>query len=143
MKTFADDLVRSDDVKSKQINENIDILQEKWTRLKRCVENRIALASVYLEYVKSLNELRNCALDIQELINTFSDFSPNTASTSQTVYENHIKDKIELFEKLYDGILGKGSYVINELKKVILSENLLDLNYFFLLSIGRERVFTR
>ncbi len=121
LQAFADELIKStntNDIKSKQINENIEILQQKWTRLKRVVENRISLASVYLEYVKCLNELRNCALDIQELINTYSDFSPNTASTSQAIYEAHIKDKTKTFEKLYDGILRTGNYVINELKKV-------------------------
>lgn len=121
LQIFADDLIKStntNDTKSKQINENIEILQQKWSRLKRVVENRISLSSVYLEYVKCLNELRNCSLDIQELINTYSDFSPNTASTSQAVYETHIKDKTKTFEKLFESVLRTGNYVINELKKV-------------------------
>ena len=121
LKTFADELIRStstDDLKSKQINENIEILEQKWTRLKRCVESRISLASVYLEFIKSLNELRNCATDIEELINTYGDLSPNTATTSQALYEVHIKEKTKTFEKLYEGIHRTGYYVINELKKV-------------------------
>lgn len=128
VKQYADKLIESNKMneeKSRQILENVKILEQKWTKLKKCVENRINISSKYLEYVKHVNELRNCALDIQELINTFNDFSPNTASTSESIYEKHIKDKIKIFESFYANVLSLGNLLLNEFKKVVLINYIL------------------
>ncbi len=104
---------------NEKIDKEMRVLDESWFKLEKSVENRIFLSTIYLEFVKSVNEFRNCAVDIDELINAFNNLSPMTGSQSINAYEKHIDKKIETFDNLFSCIVKNTNQLISELKNVI------------------------
>lgn len=98
------------------------IIQERFYKLRKAVENRILLSYTYLEFIKLIHEQRNLAFDIQELINLYKNKS------AKTNFEKFIDEKIELFEKCYEEIRKSGRGLINELKNTT-NEVRLNINH--------------
>ncbi len=122
--TYKHVKLMSQDINDSQVNGDISrqmhILEQSWLRLERSVENRIFLSTIYLEFVKSVNEFRNCALDINELMNAFNNLSPLTGSQSLGIYEKHIDKKAETFDDLFNSIVKNANRLIAELRNVII-----------------------
>jgi hypothetical protein len=100
------------------IDKKMHVLEQSWFKLEKSVENRIFLSTIYLEFVKSVNEFRNCAVDIDELINGFNNLSPLTGSHSLSAYESHIDKKIDTFDVLFNSIIKNANQLISELRNV-------------------------
>lgn len=97
------------------------MIEQKWNKLKRTVEQRILVASDYLEFIKIVNQFRNLALDLQELFKTASDHSVLVSasnSKSDSVFEQHVQDKMRIFEKYYEDLLQKGRISVTTIRKV-------------------------
>lgn len=84
----------------------------------KAVEKRIIIASEYLQFIKILNQFRNSALDLQEIFKTANEYSFMMTSNTDSVFEQHLIEKLKLFEKLYHDLLKSGNCTIEILKKV-------------------------
>jgi hypothetical protein len=98
-----------------QIRQNMDSISQRWHKLNRTVDNRIVVSSDYLKFIKSLNQFRNLALDLQELFKTAG--LQNLASSS--MLEQHVQEKLKSFEKLYADVMNNGTHTIELLRKVL------------------------
>lgn len=78
-----------------KVTNNFEMIETKRTKLKKCVERRIEIASDYLAFVKRICQFRNLGLDIQELFKTLAN-----NSTSDSI-ENHVQEKMQTFELLH------------------------------------------
>lgn len=102
----------------------METIEQKWNKLIRTVDNRILVASDYLQFIKILNQFRNLALDLQELFKSVGDQSSFIATASlsgNSVFEQHVQEKLKLFEKVYSDLFKKGTHSIELLKNVFIN----------------------
>ena len=109
-----------------EIRQNIEIMQQKWHKLKKSVEKRILVAEDYLTFVKQLNQFRNLALDLQEL---FKNLSDHLSNSSDSIFEQHVQEKMSKFESLYKEVVLQGQTCIAALKKSDIETLKLNLNH--------------
>ena len=131
IKTLSSSTSDEDQLQIETIRKNLDLMETKWNKLKRSVQNRIVIASNYLVFVKQKNQLRSLALDLQELFKALADYSL-THNNSDFVLENRVQEKMQIFENLYKELIRNGHDSISLLKK---SDNeVLKLNSNHLIS---------
>lgn len=110
-------LLTCDDQKHAQkVQENFTTMHHKLDKLKNSVERRIKVADNYLLLVKKIGQFRSLALDLQEL---FKSLSVN--ASSESIFENHVQEKIESFEQLYRELMHSGQILLDCLNQVLLS----------------------
>lgn len=116
MKEKAERLVKTSSVEnSNQIRQNIQSLEQKWSRLKKSVDNRILISNDYLKFVKRLNQFRHLALDLQEIIKTDS----LHIGTEANLFEQRIQEKLNKFDSVYSELSTSVKFVIEQLRNVI------------------------
>jgi hypothetical protein len=98
-----------------QIIANIQKMEERCSKLRKTVEKRIQVATQYLDFIKRLSQFRNLATDLQEL---FKSLSGHGSSTTEYVFEQHVHEKMQSFEKIYKELAIKGQSSIVLLKNV-------------------------
>ena len=120
LRLIADNLFKNglDQTKLSKITENLDSLEHKITKLKKSVEQRVVVAADYLVFVKLVNQFRNLALDLQELFKTINEYSTGPDFNSDTVFEQHVQDKMKIFEKIFRDVNRAGQDSILLLKNV-------------------------
>ena len=96
-----------------RLKQNIEHMEQKWLKLKRTVEQRICVAADYLVFVKQVNQFRGLGADLQELFKTLS-----MNATSDTLFENHVQEKMHAFERLHRDLMKNGTNSISILKQV-------------------------
>jgi hypothetical protein len=125
LKRLSENLLRTckSEEQTSDIKRSMELIDSKWTKLRRSVEHRILVAIDYLEFVKTLNQFRNLALDLQELFKTFTDYNliiSSSSNDSQSVFEKHVQEKMQLFETVHNELKKKGQQMISTLKKVFI-----------------------
>ena len=94
-----------------KVTGNFEMLEQKRSKLKKCVERRIELATDYLKFVKRISQFKNLGLDIQELFKTLAN---NPTSDS---IENHVQEKMQSFELLERETTSNGNSLLSTLKQ--------------------------
>lgn len=92
------------------------VIEQKWNRLNLSVDTRIQVSAEYLQFIKTNNQFRNLALDLQEIFKTVGEL--NESSTSSSILEQHIEEKLKNFERVNHDLTRKGNYTIDLLRKV-------------------------
>lgn len=108
-----------------QIIKNIELIEQKWNRLKMTVEQRILVATDYLDFIKIVNKFKNAAIDLNELFKSVNEHTGQTSSRVDSIFEQHVQDKTRIFEQYYESLLQKGRISIQSLKKVIIQLNVI------------------
>lgn len=143
LKENSDVLIKTiqDEEEIKNIRKNMEIIEQKWSKLEKSVEKRIAVSSDYLQFIKLLNQYRNLSLDLQELFKTFANHSiSSNIENSDNLFEQHVQEKMLVFEKLYKELLQKGQVSVELLKNVSFKSfnkfiNYIHINIKFLFKI--------
>jgi hypothetical protein len=108
------------------IMKNVDIMKQKWYKLKKSVEQRIVVAEEYLKFVKFLSQFRNLALDLQEL---FKNLSEHLTTDADTIFEQHVQEKMRSFESLFKDVTQQGQTCMTMLKQSDIETLKLNLNH--------------
>lgn len=132
LKQKAESLFKSEETQLSQMRKNLDTIEQKWNKLRHTVEQRIHVASDYLEFIKIVNQFRSLSVDLQELFKTVNDHLTQTSHSSDSIFELHVQDKMRIFEKYYEDVLKKGRVSINTLRET--QNEVLKLNSNHLVS---------
>lgn len=108
------------------------IIEQKWNRLNQSVDSRIRVSAEYLQFIKTNNHFRNLALDLQEIFKTVGEL--NESSTSNSILEQHIEEKLKNFERVNHDLIRKGNFTIDLLRKVFCFVFLFVISVFFLIN---------
>lgn len=106
---------------AQQIVDNISQMEQKWNKLKRCVDERIKVGLDYLRFVKLVNQFRVASQNLQELFKTI-----NQDVASSSVFEAHVQEKLSSYRELYDQLIQSSESSIDVLKRA--DHEILKLN---------------
>lgn len=102
-----------------QISKNLELIEQKWNRLKLTVEQRISVASDYLDFIKIVSKFKNLSVDLNELFKNINDHFSQTSPRADSIFEQHVLDKTRIIEQYYEDLLHKGRQSITSIRKVI------------------------
>lgn len=101
-----------------QISKNLELIEQKWNRLKLTVEQRILVSTDYLDFIKLVAKFKNLSIDLNELFKSINDHLSPTSPRADSIFEQHILDKARIIEQYYEELLHKGRQSIESIRKV-------------------------
>lgn len=101
-----------------QISKNLQLIEQKWNRLRLTVEQRIVVAADYLDFIKLVAKFKNLSTDLNELFKSINDHMSQTSPRADSIFEQHVLDKTRIIEQYYEELLIKGRQSIASIKKV-------------------------